>query len=264
MTGPVEKSAGFLFVEDDMANLDAVRQTEEHLINAWPGLRTMVCNGWVFREARGYTKRANSANAIAARGDFAHTLERARAFYGSLGSPTIFRLTPLAGEEPDHILADLGFESVDETIVMTASIAGDLDTDCDLDISPACSSEWESGYASAHAQDDAQRQSHRAILGAIAPLPMAFASILQNGVPIAVGLGVIERGSLGIFDIVTSPSARRQGAARKLVGGLLHWGRQSGADNAWLSVVADNANAQGLYRQFGFAESYRYHYRMAA
>jgi hypothetical protein len=66
-----------------MEDLDAVRETEEHLMNAWPSLRTLVCNGWVFRQADGYTKRANSANAMTVRGPFAPTLESARNFYSS-------------------------------------------------------------------------------------------------------------------------------------------------------------------------------------
>ncbi len=246
-----------------MENLDAVRETEEHLMNAWPSLRTMVCNGWAFRQAGGYTKRANSANAMAVRGDFAPTLENARKFYGSFDCPTIFRLTPLAGPEPDRILASLGFQEVDETLVMKAGISNNLERNSGFTISAACTEEWEDGYAAAHAQDLLQRQGHRAILKSIAPLPTAFATIRENGRPVAFGLGVIERGRLGLFDIVTSPNERRRGSARRLVSGLLRWGRSQGAETAWLSVIHANTNAIALYRQFGFSESYRYHYRIA-
>ncbi|MGD0145155.1 MAG: GNAT family N-acetyltransferase, partial [Rhizomicrobium sp.] len=152
-----------------MENLDAVRETEEHLMNAWPSLRTVVCNGWVFRQADGYTKRANSANAMAARGPFAPTLESARKFYSSFDCPTIFRLTPLAGPEPDRILASLGFYEVDETLVMTAAISNGTAAESGIVIDTACTEEWETGYAAAHAQDPTQRRQHRAILNSIAP-----------------------------------------------------------------------------------------------
>ena len=247
-----------------MESLDAVRETEEHLMNAWPSLRTLVCNGWVFRQADGYTKRANSANALAARGPFEHTLECARNFYTSFGCPTIFRLTPLAGPEPDRILANMGFEAVDETLVMKAAISNAAKPDGELSISTNCTVEWEAGYATAHAQDFAQRQGHRAILKSIAPLPTAFATFHEDGCAVAFGLGVVDRGRLGLFDIVTAPSARRRGSARKLVGGLLHWGNSQRAETAWLSVIHANTNAIALYRQFGFSEIYRYHYRVAA
>jgi ribosomal protein S18 acetylase RimI-like enzyme len=246
-----------------MESLDAVRETEEHLMNAWPSLRTLTCNGWVFRLAGGYTKRANSANALDVRGPFEPTLECARKFYESFDCPTIFRLTPLAGPEPDRILASLGFEVVDETLVMRSAISNGLKPDTGFSISATCTEDWEAGYAAAHGQDSARRQGHRAILKSIAPLQTAFATIHDDGKPLAFGLGVIERWRLGLFDIVTSPSARRRGAAHKLVGGLLDWGQSQGAETAWLSVIHANANAIALYRQFGFSESYRYHYRIA-
>jgi N-acetylglutamate synthase len=246
-----------------MENLDAVRETEEHLMNAWPSLRTLTCNGWIFRQAGGYTKRANSANALAARGDFALTLASARKFYDSFDCPTIFRLTPLAGPEPDGILASLSFEVVDETLVMNAHIPADLKPVSGFAVSATCPEDWEAGYAAAHSQDATQRQGHRAILKSIAPLPTAFASIHEEGRPVAFGLGVIERGRLGLFDIVTAPSERRRGTARQLVGGLLHWGESQGAHTAWLSVIHANTSAVALYRNFGFTENYRYHYRVA-
>lgn len=243
---------------------DTVRQTEEHLLNAWPSLRTVVSDGWVLREARGYTKRANSASALAARGAFEPIIDAATAFYASYGHPTIFRLTPLAGPEPDRMLADRGYDRVDETIVMTAPLDCTRKADDCVTIDTHYSPEWEAGHASAHRLDNAQRRAHRAILEKIVPLATAYAVVRDGGQDIAFGLGVIERGRLGLFDIVTMPSARRQGAAHKLVGALLSWGARNNAGGAWLSVIADNSVAIALYEQFGFRELYRYHYRISA
>jgi N-acetylglutamate synthase len=246
-----------------ISDQETIRETEEHLMNAWPSLRTVMCNGWAFRQANGYTKRANSANALAARGDFAATLASARSFYGS--SPTIFRLTPLAGPEPDAVLSALGFEHVDETLVMTAAIADReiLPATAGVAVETSCPEEWENGYAAAYDLTAEQRRGHRAILGRIAPLPTAFATLYDDGRAIAFGLGVVERGRLGLFDIVTSPGYRRHGAARQIVSTLLGWGRAQAAHTAWLSVIHANANALPLYEQFGFRESYRYHYRVS-
>lgn len=244
--------------------LDTIRQTEEHLLNAWPSLRTVVSDGWVLREARGYTKRANSASALAAQGAFEPIIDAATAFYASYGHPTLFRLTPLAGPEPDRILADRGYGRIDETIVMTMPLDRTAKANACVMIDTQYSSNWESGYAEAHRLNGSQRRAHRAILEKIAPLAMAYAVVNDGERDIAFGLGVIERGRLGLFDIVTMPSARRRGAARKLVGGLLDWGARNDASGAWLSVIADNSNAIALYEQFGFRELYRYHYRVSA
>jgi GNAT superfamily N-acetyltransferase len=245
------------------AHHDAIRQSEENLMNAWPSLRTVISNGWVLREARGYTKRANSASALAARGPFQPTLDAAERFYASFGQKTIFRLTPLAGWEPDSILGDRGYTLVDETIVMTIKLPRDMGTDSSVTISAECTLAWEAGYADAHQLNTEQRRAHRAILARIAPLVTAYALVQEGDRGIAFGLGVVERGRLGLFDIVTEPDARRRGAARNLVGALMNWGRRQSAHMAWLSVIADNEKALPLYAQLGFLELYRYHYRVS-
>jgi ribosomal protein S18 acetylase RimI-like enzyme len=243
---------------------DAVRQIEENLMNSWPSLRTVMLDGWVFREAMGYTKRANSAMALNARGPFAATLDEAERFYTAAGGPTIFRLTPLAGDEPDRILADRGYGVVDETIVMTTALADIAPADHAVTIAQDFSDVWEDGYADAHALTPAARRAHRAILERIAPFSKGFAVAWEDGRPVAFGLGVVERGRLGLFDIVTVPEARQKGAARKLVGALMQWGVEKNATTAWLSVIADNERAKPLYTQLGFRETYRYHYRVSA
>ena len=243
----------------------AIRPLEERLMNAWPALRTMMCDGWVFREAMGYTKRANSACALDARGAFRTTLDQAERFYASFGAPATFRLTPLAGDLPDRILSDRGYRALDETIVMTAPLAETDLPDKSVSIAPNCTSAWENGHANACELDESQRRAHRAILDRIAPLPRAFAmSQDDNGRAVSFGLGTIERGHLAIFDIVTLPDARRRGAAGRIVSTLMAWGAHLGADAAWLSVLGDNANAIPLYGKLGFRELYRYHYRVSA
>jgi N-acetylglutamate synthase len=261
---PRREIGGFFVLGKRMTqHHDSIRQTEEHLMNAWPSLRTVMSNGWALREANGYTKRANSACALAARGDFRPTIDAVERFYASLGQPSIFRLTPLAGAEPDAVLADLGYTLLDETIVMTTPLARGAESDLSVTISAQCTPAWEAGYADAHHLTAEQRRAHRAILDKIAPLATAYATVRDGNDGIAFGLGVVERGRLGLFDIVAAPEARRRGAGRRLVGGLLGWGARQNAHTAWLGVIADNHKAVPLYTQFGFRELYRYHYRVA-
>ena len=42
---------------------------------------------------------------------------------------------------------------------------------------------------------------------------------------------------------------------------LLRWAWQNGATHAYLQVDAENAPALAVYRKFGFATAYTYHYR---
>ena len=73
---------------------------------------------------------------------------------------------------------------------------------------------------------------------------------------------MLERESLGLFDIVTDAGQRRKGYSRRLMGGLMHWARNAGATRAYLQVMLDNTAALRLYEKMGFKEIYRYWYRL--
>jgi GNAT superfamily N-acetyltransferase len=67
-------------------------------------------------------------------------------------------------------------------------------------------------------------------------------------------------GLLGVFQIATAPSMRRQGLGRKIVTSLMAWGRKQGAMRAYLQVVATNLSARTLYQGIGFKPLYPYTY----
>jgi ribosomal protein S18 acetylase RimI-like enzyme len=79
---------------------------------------------------------------------------------------------------------------------------------------------------------------------------------------IACGLGVLQSGYIGLFDIVTDRDFRSRGYGQQLVKSILTWGKQNGAQKAYLQVVLDNAPALHLYSKIGFTEMYRYWYRI--
>ena len=240
--------------------LETVRALEQCMLNAWPSTRAVHCDGWVFRSANGYTRRANSAHALTPSRDFPSVFAKARNFYAALGQPATFRLTPLAGAGADALLHRLGFACADPTIVMSTRISGDMSIDQTVTIATHYSEGWGSDYAAARGLSPAEAEAHAVILRTIA-LPTAYATWHVDGVPLAFGLGVLDYGRLGLFDIATTARARRQGAARKVVSSLIGWGHMRGAHTAWLSVIADNVPAIALYGHFGFGERYRYHYR---
>lgn len=257
------------------AQLDAIRTLEECAFNAWPAQKIATCNGWVLRLSDGYTKRANSANALSPTGRFEETRALAEAFYARHDQPAIFRLSPLAGAAADQHLAQAGYLPTGETLVLCAPLqlpAGDdyvspttnrdHKTPVNL-VKPHADAAWRRGYADAAGVPDAARGLHDRLLDAIA-MPCGFIRSGPPAAPVAFGMGVLERGMLGLFDIVVHPAARRQGAARQLMAGLLDWGRRQGATRAYLQVVADNAPALALYHGLGFREAYRYHYRIPA
>jgi GNAT superfamily N-acetyltransferase len=239
-----------------------LRALEERALNAWPALQTALCDGWLLRFAGGHTKRANSANALFPGPAFTEVLRAADALYRANGLPPVFRLSPLAGPEPEAMLSAAGFRRADDSLVMTAPIPPDAQPDPGLSLSPVPSDAWSDGFAQLQRIRPERRVIHDRMLASIRH-PAAFAVLMEEGRPAAYGIGVLERGMVGLFDIVTDPVRRRRGFATRLVTGLLSWGRAQGAESAYLQVLAGNEPALALYRRLGFREAYRYHYRIA-
>ncbi len=250
---------------------------EERAFNAWPARETRLTDGWLLRFSRGYTKRANSINAWRPAGPLQNVLPAAQALYAARALPTIVRLTPLAPPATDAWLASIGYQQIDVSLVMTVDLATPtpiapsadraaphekFTADPAVHLAPAPSPEWLGGCADANRVPPAQRAIHDAMVRALAP-PAAFASLDVDGQSMAWGIAVVERGMVGLFDIVTVPAARGRGFARRLVTTLLAWASAEHATTAYLQVVATNTPAIHLYTSLGFRESYRYHYRIA-
>src|SRR5260221_13607567 len=102
-----------------------IRELEERAFQAWPALETRANFGWVQRFAGGYTKRANSINAIGNGAYFTPAvmaeLERP---YRERGQAPVWRLTPLAPAEADTVLASRGYRRNDQSLVQRAALAG--------------------------------------------------------------------------------------------------------------------------------------------
>lgn len=245
------------------ARPDEIRTLEELAFNAWPALQTLVVDGWLLRFADGYTKRANSANAwrpgATPVGDIVSTAET---LYRARGLRPIFRLSPLAPPETDLLLARHGYRLFDETSVQRATIVAGAPL-AGVEIGDTPSPDWLAAYAAATGLAPRDLATLGRML-ALCHLPCAFAAIRDGGMPVALGYAVRERGHVGLFDIVTAPAQRRRGFARRIVQALTAWGAAHGASRAYLQVILGNAPALSLYAQLGFAEAYRYHYRVPA
>lgn len=247
------------------ADLALIRGLEERAFNAWPAPQTVLCGGWVVRMADGYTKRANSANALTPDTPLADLEPMIRALYERRGLPVVFRLTPLAGTAADAVLDGLGYRAMDPSLVMTAALDGLMPVDAipgaDTVMAAAVTPAWLEGYTAANRLSAAQRAAHGRILDTLT-LPAAFATVYRDGQAVAYGLGVYERGMVGLFDIVVLPEARRRGYGGVLTRALMQWGRSQGAEQAYLQVTEINDAARRLYAAHGFREAYRYHYRV--
>jgi GNAT superfamily N-acetyltransferase len=247
-----------------------IRDLEELSLNAWPGLKTVCLDGWVLRFADRYTRRANSVNPLypsRQESDLMEKIAYCETLYaGVLGQDVVFKMTDAA--EPGHldaILAERGYSHEADTSVLTLDL-GDCSaqevTGRQMILSPTPSAEWLAACCELANVQAFHRPVLMQMLANIVSPSTAFALLRADDLTAAVGMAVIERGYVGLFDINTAPQWRRQGIGAQLVSGLLSWGKDQGAKRAYLQVMQDNAAALRLYARLGFAESYAYWYRV--
>ena len=238
------------------------RRVEEASLNAWPALQQTLLDGWVLRFARGFTKRANSIVPLyPSQQDALDKIRYCENVYARENLKTIFRLTTVVDSAPlDRLLEARGYARIDPTLVLVRRVGEAPATDpCFVELPRG---EWLDAYAR-NAEIPANGAQLHALLLAGIQSEHVFGAIVAGDVPIACGLAVLERELLGLFDLVTHPSARRRGYARTLVESLLAWGARRGSRYTYLQVIEANHPARALYDRLGFVELYRYWYRAA-
>lgn len=244
--------------------IDFAKRVEEAALNAWPALRWMVFDGWLLRFSEGYTRRANSVNPIYAGSESVEKKIRfCEHLYKERQLPCVFKITPFVHPSNlDERLAEFGYREEALTSVQTldlATLAPEMTPAIQQWANPA--DRWIDDYVRMNEVRSENIASLRAILDHIAP-PTCYATLLDDGLPVACGLGVCEGEWVGLFDIVTEPSQRGKGFGQKLIANILRWAGNHGAQTAYLLVMLKNDSALKLYEKLGFREIYRYWYRV--
>jgi N-acetylglutamate synthase len=235
---------------------------EERLVNAWPSFEVQTCEGWLLRFAGGYSKRANSATPLVpgARLEDALVDHIAAQFLRETIRPT-FRLTGLEAPGTEELLAARGFAAIEPSLAMVRAIPDEAEPDPHVLLEPTVTSAWVRETAASYGGPKANDARLNDIVSRIRQ-PAAFAALDLDGEHVAWGLGVAERGFVGLYDIVVAPDLRGIGLGRRVVMSLMAWGRAQGATRAYLQVREDNAVACSLYEGLGFDLAYRYTHRV--
>lgn len=243
-------------------DLIEIRRLEALAWRAWPALETLDRAGWRLRFSGGYTKRANSINALGEISEFSEeTALGLEAPYRERGLGIVWRLSPLAPPAVDAILAGRGYRAIERSLVQRCPLQPGLGVDRQVEILGQPSPAWIEAFS----QYSPVRPEHRPVmqrmLAAIAN-PVGFAFVVEDGQPMAMAIGAVEGDHMGLFDVLVMPHARRRGLARRVTESLYAWAWQHGARFAWLQVVATNDAAMPLYAAQGFRTLYEYEYRI--
>jgi N-acetylglutamate synthase len=239
-----------------------IRLLEEQMLNAWPSQQQILFDGWILRFSHGYTRRANSVNFLYEGTQEVHQkIQQCINIYRRKNLRPVFRITPLAQPANiDPLLAELGFTRQSPTSVQTLNLASLPTQEVEgFQFSPEFSTEWLGHFEHLHGVD--RNPAHQVILQNIVPAT-CFATLSRNNQIVACGLGVLEGQTVGLYDIITEANQRRKGLGHALILNILHWAKQHGATQAYLSVEKENDPALNLYAKLGFAEMYQYWYRV--
>ncbi len=243
-------------------------ETLEHLAyEAWPAEDVESLRGWRLRAMRGVTRRANSVWTFEGErgGSLEARIERVEQWYAARGLAPTFQITGRSSPEGlDAVLAQRGY-AVDAPVSIQVAATDDVlahGGEGDAVVARTWSGAWFeiSGHRGRFAE---VTDIYRGLLQRIGT-SARFALARVEGQAVAVGLGVVGKGWMGVFSMLTLPSVRRRGAARAVLRGLAMAAREEGLGSLYLQVERSNPAAIALYEAASFRELYGYHYRLLA
>ncbi|CAM3497330.1 GNAT family N-acetyltransferase [Marinicrinis lubricantis] len=237
---------------------------EEHSLNAWPVLQSFCHDGWLLRFAKGYTKRSNSVSPIYSgiETDIIRKIHYCERAYVRCGLDTVFKVTPFV--QPgnlDGILDREGYAVVDPSSVQILDLSDVLEpSHQEIQMEQHLSAEWLSTMGRMNGLTEEDQETTRYI-AANSYFVKGFFTLYCRSVPVSCGIGVLDQGMVGLYDIVTDSSYRNQGFGMQLILHILKWAKQMGAKQSYILVVKQNRPAEALYEKIGYREIYTYWYR---
>ena len=246
-----------------MTALD-LRRVEEASLNALQTQRQYFYDGWVLRVSPGKARRARSVNPhFGSTLPIAEKIAYCERLYDARELPVLFRMTPFV--HPPNLgdeLAARAYEAFDPTLVQVASLdrPPEHGSSEGIDIVTPGIDAFADAVAQLQDSTPEQRDAYHERM-ANTPQPTRYLAAHCGGRLVGVGTVMLEDGLAGIFSMATAPDMRRKGIASAVLARLLAWAWEHGASHAYLQVEARNDPAVAVYRKFGFATAYTYHYR---
>ncbi|QPK78929.1 GNAT family N-acetyltransferase [Corynebacterium lizhenjunii] len=267
-----------------------IRAVETATAAAFPGKEhAWTSDGqWLMRAGDGVTERSNSATPLGPSAGFSPVpLDEIRAFYARHGLPVQLEIPERIGKPAEKLVTQPGWQLGPEITVMVRSLTqeppapAEAERDGDVPEGAASAStvkdstpwrfeitdqpdpDWLELY---HFRGQALPAEALRYLRQRIDGTMGFGRLLDaTGRTVAITRGTLtESGDgtcwLGYSAVEVAATHRRRGLGTALGLHMLDWGRNNGAQRAYLQVLSSNIAGIGLYHKLGFIEQHRHRY----
>lgn len=248
-----------------------IRHAETAYAKAFPGVEhTWTADGqWLMRAGDGVTERSNSATPLGRSAGFVPVpLAEIEAFYARHDLPVTLQLPERIGKAAERLVDAGGWDLGPEILTMVRSLddLSDLppmETGLAFSVDKQPDEQWLSKY---HFRGTALPVTALKLLREDIDGTMGFAQLRDaDGNTVAITRATLtESGDgtvwLGYSAVEVDPGHRRRGLGTTLGAHVLHWGRDLGADKAYLQVINSNQAGIRLYEKLGFIEQHRHRY----
>lgn len=269
-----------------MDNTAYIKLVEEISLNAWPSHKIELYDGWLIRFSHNYTHRTNSVTQVGASlVPVEEKIAYCEKIYKNYHTPAIFKISPLIDPGFDKLLEEKGYEiqHVTETMTMDYENFHPLEPvsaeyeyygrnsglpsfvvyqdNTIVQLQDRITEEW---ILSLFRLNGTTNPTLRRIVPSMykaIPKETIVASIEIDGRIVATGLGIMDRGHVGLYAIYVDASCRHKGFGQAICSTILAEAQKKGVNQAYLQVVKGNTNAKKLYQSLGFKDLYTYWFR---
>lgn len=270
-----------------MNDVAYIKLIEEISLNAWPSHKMELYDGWLIRFSHNYTHRTNSVTQVGASlVPVEEKIAYCEKIYANYHTPSIFKISPLLDPAFDDLLSAKGYEVQHTTEVMTMnfnnfnpwpSVSAEYEyygrnsglpsfvvypEDIIVLLQDRITDEWiHSLFRLNGTTNPTLRRIVPSMFKAI-PKETIVASIEIDGRMVASGLGIMDRGHVGLYAIYVDASCRHKNFAKAICSAILTEAQKKNAEHAYLQVVQGNTYAKQLYTSLGFKDLYTYWFRV--
>lgn len=247
-----------------------IGEIEEILINAFPAVEREIYDGWILNFSSGYTYRANCVYPFySSNYSLEEKICHCERQYRELFMPAVYKMTEAVQPELDRLLEEKGYKIIKYVDVMCCSLENWKRSDIkkekpvyEVITMNQLDEEWICGVNQLigipyRSMEKTQEKIFQRIR-----LPIVCVKIRDGERVIGTGLGVLERGYIGLYAIHVHKDYRRQGLAMKICANIMDRGKKLGANKAHLQVRQGNTGAFRMYEKMGMKKVYTQWFRM--